>query len=116
MPALDGRRLTTKNALIVVQVAVSVLLLGGTSIFLQQLAATRERRVGYAVDGVAMIETDALHRPPGGRGRERVRGAAGADRRRPGSAVGSAVVRPPDGEHERGDRRRGRGERHEVGR
>ncbi len=59
MPPIDHRRLTLKNALIVVQVAVSVLLLGGTSIFLQQLAATRERRVGYAVDGVAMLETDA---------------------------------------------------------
>jgi predicted permease len=55
---IDHRRLTLKNALIVVQVAVSVVLLGGTSIFLQQLAATRERRVGYAVDGVAMLETD----------------------------------------------------------
>src|SRR6185369_9038272 len=56
---IDSRRLTLKNALIVIQVAVSVLLLGGTSVFLQQLAATRERRVGYAVDGVAMLETDA---------------------------------------------------------
>ena len=55
---IDRRRLTLKNALIVFQVAVSVLLLGGTSIFLQQLAATRALRVGYAVDGVAMIETD----------------------------------------------------------
>ncbi len=55
---IDHRRLTLKNALIVVQVAVSVLLLGGTSIFLQQLAATRAQRVGYAVDGVAMLETD----------------------------------------------------------
>ena len=55
---IDHRRLTLKNALIVVQVAVSVLLLGGTSIFLQQLAATRALRAGYAVDGVAMIETD----------------------------------------------------------
>ena len=54
----DHRRLTLKNALIVFQVAVSVLLLGGTSIFLQQLAATRALRVGYAVDGVAMLETD----------------------------------------------------------
>jgi predicted permease len=59
VPPIDHRRLTLKNALIVVQVAVSVLLLGATSIFLQQLAATRERRVGYAVDGVAMLETDA---------------------------------------------------------
>jgi predicted permease len=59
VPPLDQRRLTLKNALIVVQVAVSVLLLGGTSIFLQQAAASAARRVGYAVDGVAMIETDA---------------------------------------------------------
>ena len=58
-PPIDRRRLTLKNALIVVQVAISVLLLGVTSISLQQLAATRERRVGYAVDGVAMLETDA---------------------------------------------------------
>jgi predicted permease len=55
---VDHRRLTLKNALIVVQVAVSVLLLGGTSIFMQQLAATRALRVGYAVEGVAMLETD----------------------------------------------------------
>ena len=58
MPPIDRRRLTLKNALIVVQVAVSVLLLGGTSIFLQVLEATRAHRVGYAVDGVAMLETD----------------------------------------------------------
>src|SRR4029434_1654283 len=55
---IDRRRLTLKNALIVVQVAISVLLLGGTSIFLQATAATRALRVGYAVDGVAMLETD----------------------------------------------------------
>ena len=59
VPPIDHRRLTLKNALIVVQVAISVLLLGATSISLQQLAATRELRVGYAVDGVAMLETDA---------------------------------------------------------
>jgi predicted permease len=59
MPPLDRRRLTLKNALIVVQVSVSVLLLGGTSIFLQQAAASAARPVGYAVDGVAMVETDA---------------------------------------------------------
>jgi predicted permease len=56
---IDHRRLTLKNALIVVQVAVSVLLLGGTSIFMQAVAATRALRVDYAVDGVAMLETDA---------------------------------------------------------
>jgi predicted permease len=55
---IDHRRLTLKNALMVVQVAVSVLLLGGTSIFLQMLEATRAHRVEYAVNGVAMLETD----------------------------------------------------------
>jgi predicted permease len=55
---IDRRRLTLKNALIVVQVAVSVLLLGGTSTFLQLLEATRAHRVGYAVERVAMLETD----------------------------------------------------------
>ena len=59
VPPLGPRRLTLKNALIVVQVTVSVLLLGGTSIFLQQAAASAASRVGHAVDGVAMIETDA---------------------------------------------------------
>jgi macrolide transport system ATP-binding/permease protein len=55
---LEHRRLTLKNALIVVQVAISVLLLGGTSIFLQAVAASQDMRVGYAVDGVAMLEID----------------------------------------------------------
>ncbi|MGE0811803.1 MAG: ADOP family duplicated permease [Vicinamibacterales bacterium] len=55
---LDARRLTLKHALIVVQVAVSVLLLGATSVVLQMGAAARALDVGYAVDGVAMIETD----------------------------------------------------------
>ena len=35
-----------------------MLFLGGTSISLQQAGAARAHRVGYAVDGVAMIETD----------------------------------------------------------
>ena len=60
-PVLDRRRLTLKNALLVFQVAVSVLLLGGTSMFLQMLAATRALRVGYAVNGVAMLETDVRY-------------------------------------------------------
>jgi predicted permease len=55
---VDHRRLTLKNALIVFQVAVSVLLLGGTSFFLQMSAAARALPVGFAVDGVAMLETD----------------------------------------------------------
>ena len=58
MQPIDHRRLTLKNGLIVFQVTISVLLLGGTSIFLQQAAAARSHHVGYAVDGVAMLETD----------------------------------------------------------
>ena len=57
----DHRRLTLKNALVVFQVAVSVVLLGGTSIFLQVLSASRSQRVGFAVDGVAILETDARY-------------------------------------------------------
>ena len=57
----DRRWLTLKNALVVFQVAVSVVLLGGTSIFLQMLSASRTQRVGFAVDGVAMLETDARY-------------------------------------------------------
>jgi putative ABC transport system permease protein len=59
--SLDHRRLTLKNALVVLQVAVSVLLLGGTGIFLQMLSASRTVRSGFAVDGVAMVETDARY-------------------------------------------------------
>ena len=55
----DRRRLTLKNALIVFQVSTSVLLLGGAGIFLQMLAASRAQRIGFAVDGVAVLETDA---------------------------------------------------------
>ncbi len=57
----ESRWLTVKNALVVVQVTVSVLLLGGTSLFLQMLSASRTMQTGFAVDGVAMIETDARY-------------------------------------------------------
>jgi predicted permease len=52
---------TLKNALVVFQVSVSVVLLGGTSIFLQMLSASRAQRPGFAIDGVAMLETDARY-------------------------------------------------------
>jgi predicted permease len=55
----DHRRLTLKNALIVFQVSMSVLLLGCASLFLQWADAERTKPLGYAVDGVAMIETDS---------------------------------------------------------
>jgi predicted permease len=57
--AIAHRRLTLKNALIVVQVSMSVLLLGCASIFLQWANAERTKPLGYAVDGVAMLETDS---------------------------------------------------------
>jgi predicted permease len=57
----EHRWLTLKNALVVFQVAVSVVLLGGTSIFLQMLSASQAARVGFAIDGVAMLETDARY-------------------------------------------------------
>jgi predicted permease len=60
-PPVDRRRLTLKNGLIVFQLALSVLLLGGTSVFLQVLSAARAVRVDYAVDGVAMLGTDARY-------------------------------------------------------
>jgi predicted permease len=59
--ASDSRWLTLKNALVVFQVAVSVALLGGTSLFLQMLSASRTVRAGFAVDGVAMLETDTRY-------------------------------------------------------
>jgi putative ABC transport system permease protein len=57
----ESRWLTVKNALVVVQVTVSVLLLGGTSIFLQMLSASRAMHTGFAVDGVALIQTDGRY-------------------------------------------------------
>ncbi|MEO8678761.1 MAG: ADOP family duplicated permease [Vicinamibacterales bacterium] len=59
--AVEHRGLTLKNVLVVFQVAVSVVLLGGTSLFLQVMSASRTERVRFAVDGVAMVETDARY-------------------------------------------------------
>ena len=55
------RRFTLKNALVVFQVAVSVFLLSGTGMGLQMMAAARTIRTGFAVDGVAMLETDTRY-------------------------------------------------------
>jgi predicted permease len=57
----EHRWFTLKNALVVLQVAVSVVLLGGTGIFLQMLSASRTVRSGFAIDGVAMLETDVRY-------------------------------------------------------
>ena len=57
----DGRWFTLKNALVVFQVTVSVVLLSGTLVFLQMMLAARAQRTGYAIDGVAMLKTDARY-------------------------------------------------------
>jgi len=59
--ASGHRRLSLKNSLVVFQVAVSVFLLAGTGLALQMVAAGRAQRLGYAVDGVAMLQTDARY-------------------------------------------------------
>jgi hypothetical protein len=46
---------------VVFQVAVSAVLLVGTSLFLQMITVARAQRAGFAVDGVAMLETDARY-------------------------------------------------------
>ncbi len=55
----EHRWLTLKNALVVFQIAVSAVLLAGTGVFLQMVVVASAQRPGFAVDGVAMIETDA---------------------------------------------------------
>ena len=60
----EHRWFTLKNTLVVFQVAVSVVLLGGTSIALQMLSAAQAPESGhasFAVDGVALLETDARY-------------------------------------------------------
>jgi predicted permease len=57
-PPAGRRWLTFKNAFVVFQVAVSVMLLSVTSIFLQLIGASRAQRGGFAIDGIAMLETD----------------------------------------------------------
>jgi predicted permease len=79
-----GRRFTLRNALVVFQVAVSVLLLGGSSTFLQMLGASRAQRVGYAVDGVAMMQTDS-----------RYTGYSSAEATRVSEELGRRVARLP---------------------
>jgi predicted permease len=57
----EGRRFTLKNALVVFQVTVSVVLLATTAVFLQMVAVAQAQRVGYTVDGLAILETDARY-------------------------------------------------------
>jgi predicted permease len=59
--APGDRRFTLKNSLVVFQVATSVFLLAGTGMALQMVEAGRAKRLGYAVDGVALIQTDTRY-------------------------------------------------------
>jgi predicted permease len=58
----SGRRwLTLRSSLVVFQVAVSVLLLAGAGLFFRILSDARSQRLGFATDGIAMIETDTRY-------------------------------------------------------
>ena len=59
--AVDRRWTTPRNVLVIFQVAVSVVLLCLTSLLLQLVSVSRTNRVGFATDGVAMLETDARY-------------------------------------------------------
>ena len=96
MPPIDRRRLSLKNALIVVQVAVSVLLLGGTSIFLQVLEATdAPRRLCRRRRGDAR-DRSPLCRLFGTPGEDRVRRASAPGRGYPRRRIHGARARPAD--------------------
>jgi macrolide transport system ATP-binding/permease protein len=66
--ASGHRWFTLKNTLVVFQVAVSVFLLSGTGMGVQMVAAARAIRTGFAVDGVAMLETDVRYAANAARG------------------------------------------------
>jgi putative ABC transport system permease protein len=59
--AAKRRWLSLKNTLVVTQVVVSFLLLVGTSFLVRMLVSARAQDVGFAVQGVAMLETDARY-------------------------------------------------------
>ena len=58
----SGRRwFTLRNGLVVFQVTASVVLLTATGAFLQMGQAARAQRLGFAVNGVAWLETDVSY-------------------------------------------------------
>ena len=58
----SGRRwFTLRNGLVVFQVTASVVMLTATGAFMQMGAAIRDQPLGYGVEGVAWIETDARY-------------------------------------------------------
>lgn len=59
--SLGRRWFNVRNGLVVFQVAVSFVLLVGTGLLLRVVAGARNVDVGIAVDGVAMLDTDARY-------------------------------------------------------
>jgi predicted permease len=57
----NRRWLTLKNGLVIFQVTVSVVLLAATAIFLQMVSAAQAKPIGFAAEGVALLETDARY-------------------------------------------------------
>lgn len=58
-PASGRRAFTLKNVLVVSQVALSCVLLVGAGVFLQWLTTMETADVGFPIDGLAFVETDA---------------------------------------------------------
>jgi predicted permease len=57
-----GRRwFTLRNGLVVFQVTASVVMLTATGALMQMEVAARAQRVGFAIDGVAWLQTDARY-------------------------------------------------------
>ncbi len=61
LTALGRRRFALRNVLVVVQVAVSVVLLFGAGLLVRSFLNAQRTDVGFAVDGVAMLTTDTSH-------------------------------------------------------
>jgi predicted permease len=55
------RWFTLRNGLVVFQVTASVVMLTATGAFMQMGVAIRDQRLGYGVEGVAWLETDARY-------------------------------------------------------
>ncbi len=95
-PSSDVRRITSKDALVAFQVAVSVLLLGVTTLFLQMVRASTTLPAGFVTEGVAFVQTDVRYA-----GYDRIASHAAIDdvRRRvaarPGVVAAAATHGPP---------------------
>ena len=86
----SGRRwFTLRNGLVVFQVTASVVMLTATGAFMQMGAAIRDQPLGYVVEGVAWLETDARY---SGYTQERTSAVYDELRRRVGALAGVQAV------------------------